>query len=735
MTDVFRLTRAFGRTTVAASAFQAGAILLLLSTPAEAAITKGKVVIRLEPVATGLVSPDHATHAGDGTHRLFIVDQAGRVRIVKNGALLPTPFLDLTVQIPVLSPGFDERGLLGLAFHPDYANNGRFFVRYSAPRAGSPGEPCFGTSRGCHEEILAEFSVSADPDVANPAGTILFRIDEPQFNHNAGTLAFGPDGYLYFTLGDGGGAHDGLADTPPSHGPIGNGQNIDTALGKMLRIDVDAGAPFGIPPDNPFVGVPGLDLIYAYGLRNPFRFAFDSRPGGDGRLILADVGQNLFEEVDIIVKGGNYGWVIKEGFSCFDPFSPNTPPATCAGTGHLGEPLIDPIVDYSHAEGGISVIGGYVYRGARSPGLTGIYVFGDFSASFGTPGGRLYFVEDLAPGAAIREFRIGPEDRTYGRYLKGFGEDEAGEVYALGSTVLGPTGTTGIVERIVAIPRPDLDVRPGACPNPFNPRGQGKLPVALIGTEGFDVARVDLASLALGRADAVPGGTVTPVQAVIEDVGSPFEGDLCGCHEAGGDGIPDLLLKFDDGAVASALGLSAGTAEAVPVRLSGRLSPHAGGGQSIYRFSMDGSQEPGGSGSAGTGECTVILNQISGSVSVSCTYQGLTGNAINAHIHGLAPPGVNAGVIVPLSQTGGTSGVITGGRVLSPALVQGMLDGFTYVNLHSTVNPGGEIRGQIAGGEPFSAEDCLVTLRTLRSMGPPIQTEPVPVTPVLAPAP
>lgn len=715
------------------TAFLPGAIVLLLATPAGAAITKGSVVIRLEPVATGLVAPDHATHAGDGSGRLFIVDQAGKIRIIKNGALLPTPFLDLTAQIPVLNAGFDERGVLGLAFHPDYASNGRFFVRYSAPRTGSAGEPCFGTSRGCHEEILAEFSVSANPDVANPAGTILFRVDKPQFNHNAGTVAFGPDGYLYFSLGDGGGAHDGLADVPPSHGPIGNGQNIDAALGKMLRIDVDGGAPFAIPPDNPFVGAPGLDLIYAYGLRNPFRFAFDSRPGGDGSLFLADVGQNLFEEIDIIVKGGNYGWVIKEGFSCFDPFNPTTPPSTCAGTGPLGEPLLDPIVDYSHAEGGISVIGGYVYRGGRSPGLTGTYVFGDFSASFGTPGGRLYFLEDTGAGAAIREFRIGQEDRPYGLFLKGFGEDEAGEVYALGSSRLGPTGTTGIAERIVALPRPDLDIRPGGCPNPMNARGKGRLPVALLGTMGFDVGRVDPSTLVLARADSGAGGTVAPLQAHVEDAGTPFEGDLCDCHAEGGDGIPDLLLMFDSEAVASALGLSGSMAESVPVRLSGRLSPGTGAGQSIFRFSMDGAQEPGGSGSAGTGDCTVILNETSGSVSVSCTYQGLTGTANNAHIHGLAPPGVNAGVIVPLTQTGGTSGAITGGGVLSPALVQGMLDGLTYVNLHSTFKPGGEIRGQIAGGEPFSAEDCLLTLRTARFEGSPIQSEPVPLTPVPSP--
>ncbi len=355
-----------------------------LSTRAPAAITQGEIAIDLELVASGLTSPVSLTHAGDGSGRLFVVDQAGMIRIIDgNGVLLPDPFLDLTAEIPPLNPEFDERGVLGLAFHPNYAGNGRFFVRYSRPRIGDPSEPCFGTSRGCHEEVLAEFSVSADPDIANPGGKIIFGIDEPQFNHDAGEVAFGPDGFLYFSLGDGGGGHDGLADDPPSHGPDGHGQNIDTALGAILRIDVDSGSPYAIPADNPFVGTEGLDEIYAYGLRNPYRFSFDDGPGGDGSLFLADVGQELFEEIDIIVKGGNYGWVLREGAHCFDPFDPFNPPESCDTSG-----LIDPIAEYTHADGGVAIVGGFVYRGIASPSLDGLYVFGDFSADFG-PNGRL----------------------------------------------------------------------------------------------------------------------------------------------------------------------------------------------------------------------------------------------------------------------------------------------------------------------------------------------------------
>jgi glucose/arabinose dehydrogenase len=422
-------------------------------------IPKGDIIIRLEPVATGLTAPVTATHAGDGSERLFIVEQSGQIKILQDGVVLAEPFLDISSKLPALNPGFDERGLLGLAFHPNYEDNGRFFVRYSAPRMGAADEPCFGTSRGCHTEVLAEYSISDnDPNLADPASEqILFMIDEPQFNHNAGEVAFGPDGFLYFSLGDGGGANDGLADMPPSHGPIGNGQNIETALGAMLRIDVDGGFPYTIPPDNPFVGTDGLDEIYAYGFRNPYRFSFDDGPGGDGALFLGDVGQLLFEEVNIVVNGGNYGWVIREGLHCFDPFNPTIPPANCPATGPLGEPLLDPIVEYSHPgsgfdpEGGITVISGFVYRGSCSPALQGRYIFGDFAQEFSSPSGRLFFLEEVSGSFEILEFQIGFGDVAYGRFLKGFGEGEDGEVYVCGSTALAPFGDTGVVERIVEV--------------------------------------------------------------------------------------------------------------------------------------------------------------------------------------------------------------------------------------------------------------------------------------------
>jgi glucose/arabinose dehydrogenase len=449
-------------------------LALVLSIPAaletRAAIPPSDLAIALEPVAEGLVAPVCAVSAGDGSGRLFVADQVGQIRIVGPGGLVDRPFLDLADRVVVVNRGYDERGLLGLAFHPRYRENGRFFVRYSAPRPGSPGEPCFGTGRGCHDEVLSEFRVSADPGVADASSErVLLQVTKPQFNHNSGDVAFGPDGYLYVGLGDGGGANDGLADIPPSHGPIGNGQNIDVLLGKILRLDVDAPAgalPYAIPPDNPFVGKDGRDEIYAYGFRNPYRFSFN----GGGLLIVADVGQNRFEEVDVVQKGGNYGWVTREGFSCFDPFNPLDPPATCPDRGLRGDRLLDPVAAYDHTEG-IAVVGGFVYAGGGVPALRGKYVFGDFSRGFFPAEGRL-FVLDLdasrvrpaasrapggivvAPGLSlpVLELRIDGAPALAGRYLKGLGRDDAGEIYVLASSSLGPGGSGGTIYRLVAAP-------------------------------------------------------------------------------------------------------------------------------------------------------------------------------------------------------------------------------------------------------------------------------------------
>ncbi|MBI3934640.1 MAG: PQQ-dependent sugar dehydrogenase [Acidobacteria bacterium] len=353
-------------------------ILVLAMVPAMLACRAGAAIV-LHTVASGLVSPLYVTAAGDGSGRLFIVEQAGRIRILAAGSVAAAPFLDIRNQ--VRSGG--ELGLLGLAFHPGFRNNGRFFVNYT--RNGFAGL----------ETVVSKFSVSgANPNLAvRESEKILLTFAQPFTNHNGGMLAFGPDGFLYIGTGDGGSGGD----------PQGNGQNLNTLLGKILRIDVDSGTPYGIPADNPFVGTPGRDEIFAYGLRNPWRFSFDRQTG---RLFAGDVGQNRYEEIDIIVRGGNYGWNVMEGGHCFSPQT------NCNTAG-----LILPIQEYGRALGN-SVTGGYIYRGTAVPSLVGKYLYADFGT------GILWALSELSNGQWRNEELL----RT-GLNVSSFGEDEAGQLY------------------------------------------------------------------------------------------------------------------------------------------------------------------------------------------------------------------------------------------------------------------------------------------------------------------
>jgi glucose/arabinose dehydrogenase len=435
------------------------AVAAIAAVPSSAAAqAEEPPAVGLQTVAEGLTSPVTLTSPGDGSGRLFVVDQAGLIRVLMpDGSLRPEPFLDLRDRMVTLMPGFDERGLLGIAFHPRYAANGRFFVYYSAPlRAGGP-------AGFNHTSHISEFRVSADPNRADPASErILLQVDEPQFNHNAGTLLFGPDdGDLYISLGDGGGANDvGLGHVADWYADNagGNGQDVtENLLGSILRIDVDAGTPYGIPADNPFAGTPGLDEVWAYGFRNPYRMSFDS--GGSHQLFVGDVGQNRWEEVSIVTAGGNYGWNVKEATHCFDAESPNQEPASCpdvVGPGHprTGDPLLDPIIEYPQARlggPGVAVVGGHVYRGSALPQFRGRYVFGDWSRSFGQPSGSLFVAKPRKSGLwEMQELRVAtsPTGRLDARLL-GFGQDAAGELYALTTNNTGPTGTTGRVLKLV----------------------------------------------------------------------------------------------------------------------------------------------------------------------------------------------------------------------------------------------------------------------------------------------
>jgi glucose/arabinose dehydrogenase len=339
----------------------------------------------LEQVVTGLASPVDLQEAPDDSGRLFVVEQQGTIRIIQDGALVSIPFLDITNRVSFSG----EMGLLGLAFHPDFAQNRRLIVNYTSAVGG-------------HTIIAAYLASAADPNLAEPGEEIILTVNQPFGNHNGGQLAFGPDGYLYIASGDGGGGGD----------PNGNGQSLSTLLGKLLRIDVDSATPYAVPPDNPFVGQAGEDEIWAYGLRNPWRFSFDR---STDRLFLGDVGHDDFEEVDLITRGGNFGWSIMEGNHCYPP-----PSDTCDMTG-----LILPIAEYSHDEGR-SITGGFVYRGPLIAQLRGTYVFGDFIS------GNIWGLDEEGSGVWTHSLLLATS-----LSISSFGQDGAGELYVLdyGGTV------------------------------------------------------------------------------------------------------------------------------------------------------------------------------------------------------------------------------------------------------------------------------------------------------------
>ncbi|HEX9054992.1 MAG TPA: PQQ-dependent sugar dehydrogenase [Gemmatimonadales bacterium] len=363
----------------------------------------GNLPLTLATVATRLDFPLDLT-APRNDPRLFVVEKTGRIRVIEDGAVLPAPFLDLHDRVS----GGPEQGLLGLAFDPAYSTNGRFVVNYTDLN---------GDTR------ISAFRVSADPDVADVSTeTVLLAVPQPFPNHNGGGLAFGPDGYLYAGLGDGGGGGD----------PNGNGQSLATLLGKLLRIDLNGGTPYAVPPDNPFAAAAGPATrgeIWSYGLRNPWRFSFD-RLTHD--LYIGDVGQDAHEEIDVAPAPGgggggglNFGWNRMEGAHCYPP----TAGDACDRAG-----LTLPVVDYDHGQG-CSVTGGYVYRGAAIPDLQGVYLYGDYCQGF------------------VRSFRFAGGQATDQRdwqalrpsgNVTSFGEDAAGEVYVLTAQ--------GGVYRIVSLP-------------------------------------------------------------------------------------------------------------------------------------------------------------------------------------------------------------------------------------------------------------------------------------------
>ncbi len=381
--------------------------------------------VRIVASTEGLRMPVGLTAPVGDTERVFVIEKRGRIRVIENGVLLATPFMDIDVIVGGGTNSNDERGLLGLAFHPNYFENGFFYVNYT---------------NNSLDTTISRFSVTANPNIGdNHTGVILMVIDQPEPNHNGGWIAFGPnDGYLYIGMGDGGGAND-------QHGAIGNAQDItNNLLGKMLRIDVDGndfpGDPdrnYAIPPDNPFVGVTGDDEIWAYGLRNPWRNSFDP---ANGDLYIADVGQNLREEVDYQRGNGsggeNYGWRCMEGFGC----------TGLSGCICNDASLTLPIHQYTHggAPFRCSISGGEVYRGCASPDLQGTYFFGDFCSeqiwSFRVVGGGTTEFQD-------RTAELDPPGAQSIDFITSFGRDGLGEIYICDQ---GSSTTNGEIFKIVA---------------------------------------------------------------------------------------------------------------------------------------------------------------------------------------------------------------------------------------------------------------------------------------------
>jgi len=415
--------------------------------------------VDMELLAEDFVSPIQVASTNNSQRR-YVVDQIGKIWVIDNkGYKRPTPFLDISSKIVSLNPDGDERGLLGVAFHEDFKTNGRFFIYYQLPpRAGGPvpGATWNNLSR------VSEFNVISEEQRADPnSEKVILEWDDPQYNHNGGSLAFGHDHYLYIAIGDGGGANDvGPGHVTDWYTPNGGGnaQNLDANfLGKILCIDINGGSPYVVPPTNPFVGKPGLDEIYAFGFRNPYRMTFDM--GESKALMTGDAGQSLWEEINVVNKGGNYGWNVREGAHCFNAADNTKELATCPTVDDRGKKLLDPVIElknWKNPLGGnaTTIIGGYIYRGEAIQKWQGKYIFGTFSQSATTPNGELFVATPQFENATAtwdyEEIKLNSAQDDLGYFLRGFGQDEDGEMYITVSSNAGPSGNTGKVFKLVA---------------------------------------------------------------------------------------------------------------------------------------------------------------------------------------------------------------------------------------------------------------------------------------------
>jgi glucose/arabinose dehydrogenase len=479
-------------------------------------------------------APTTITHAGDGSGRLFISEQIGKIRVFQNGMLLPTPFLDLGAKLVSERASFDERGLIGLAFHPGYGNamssgHRRLYVFYNAPSPNSPGTA---SNPVDSRTTIAEYLVSTtDPNIADPfSERVLLSFDKPQFNHNGGQLEFGPDGMLYIATGDGGSSNDnnaghtGGSSARPTNA-LGNSQDRTNLMGGILRIDPlgnnGPGGQYGIPAGNPFIGAGGgiREEFFAYGLRNPWRFSFDIGPGGT-RIFCPDVGQGRIEEVNLISAGSNCGWRYLEG---------NEMPTFSSGASsnpmpNPGGPFVAPIAMYAHPnivsgnpplpQLGVSITGGYLYRGPAIPALQGKYIFADYSFSASSASGIMLGIEETSPGvwSSVNILNL-----TNGNPLQtrvyAMGRDESGELYVGTNTAITASGNDPVTGRpggglykIIAPQTGTASIPPSKdntmfSENTGNSNGQGRL---FSGRTANNALR--RAVLAFDVASAIPSG-------------------------------------------------------------------------------------------------------------------------------------------------------------------------------------------------------------------------------------
>ncbi|MGB1130315.1 MAG: PQQ-dependent sugar dehydrogenase [Haloferula sp.] len=398
--------------------------------------------VTYQEFASGLISPIGMISYLDGDEAFLVSDQSGVVFFLGAEGGKPTgTFLDLRGRMAKLRDGFDERGLLGIALHPEFPKTRKVYVHYSAPLQKG------GTKGFDHTAHISEFTIPEGERAANPSSErVILAIDTPQWNHNGGNPVFGPDGYLYVGIGDGGGGSD-LGD---GHVKGGNGQHLDTLLGKILRIDINGKEPYEIPADNPLVGKAGQDEIFAWGIRNPWGLSFD-----DGRLIVADVGQHRFEEINLIENGGNYGWPRAEGFAAFDQENPTEPAKLEEST--ASDEFMAPVLAYPQNDTlgksnayGISVTGGHVYRGSALPSLKGNYIFADWGTSWATSKQGIFVGIPDPSGKWSLEVLDGK--RPTGNkeaMVTGMARDKDGEVYILTNGSREPRKPDGFIWKIV----------------------------------------------------------------------------------------------------------------------------------------------------------------------------------------------------------------------------------------------------------------------------------------------